>query len=206
DKRHLYKTPSHPKEAYANSIHLADQGLHVFFEELRKRPHFKNSIVIIAGDHSLPMGDHGTYHLEVGYHDDSFRTPLIIHWDGVLKPQVLDTVHSQMDIVPTILDLLNTPPLPNNFQGRSIFDPDSRDRIIPMVQPYGKYIGLYKAPYKYIYHGNSGMVYAYNLDTDPEERHNIYKTLSDPILKEFKDALDQVYLNDYLIKNNLIWP
>ena len=95
-------------------------GLKVFFEELKKRPTLKDSLVIITGDHAFPLGEHGNYNLEAGYHEESFHIPFFMVWDGVLTPQKITNPASQIDIGPTIMDLLTIDDQNTSFQGKSI--------------------------------------------------------------------------------------
>ena len=44
------------------------------------------------------MGLHGNYHLEAGYHEDSFRIPFFMTWPAKLSPQKISKASSQMDI------------------------------------------------------------------------------------------------------------
>ena len=73
--RLIYSTPKTIQQHYANSIRLVDLGIETFYNELKKRQLFDDSLVIITADHAFPLGLHGNYHLEAGYHEDSFRIP-----------------------------------------------------------------------------------------------------------------------------------
>ena len=79
----------------------------------------KDSLVIIVGDHAFPLGEHGNYSLESGYHEESFRVPFFIVWNDVLAPTQLSRASSQLDIAPTILDLMAIPQ-PEEMTGKSL--------------------------------------------------------------------------------------
>jgi arylsulfatase A-like enzyme len=204
EQRHLYQDlPTFPrgfKKYYANSVHLTDKGLRVFFEELSKRPELKNSLIIITGDHAFPQGEHGNYNLEAGYHEESFRIPFFMIWDGVLKPKTLNQAASQLDIGPTIIDLLSIKNQITQFQGNSIFN--QRDKIIPLIQPYGKHLSIVNYPIKYRYNTRSKKEYASNLITDPQEEKNIIDSLSHQEIAFFREQLRYIYRFDYAIQNN----
>lgn len=206
-ERAFYKDPQNQREHFSNCIHLVDQDLPVFFEELQKRPQLKNSIVIIIGDHSFPLGNHGITHAEVGYYDESFRVPFLMLWPGHLEPkEVQKTVYSQIDIAPTLVDLLHLNlNKGHQFIGRSLFAPPI-ERSTFLIQPYsGTYSSVVRYPYKYIFHHRTRKEYVFNLETDPEENNNlIEQDLKEiPVLRQ---ELKKVFLNQQLIEQGRIFP
>lgn len=203
-RRMLVKDPKTLKEKYYNAIYLSDQSLKLFFEELKKRDYLKNSIVIITGDHGYPVGDHGITWTESGIYDESFRVPFLVVWPGVLKPKHVtprEGVYGQIDFAPTMVDLLNLKLKKHHLIGRSLFSPPDEKPLL-LVQPYsGMYLESIRYPYKYIKHVRTGKEVIYNLETDPDERTplvNIDTSI-------FKNDLEPVFLNQYLIKHNQIW-
>lgn len=204
NRRFLVKEPQSLKEKFYNGIHLTDQSLEMFFEELKKRDYLKNSLVIITGDHGYPLGDHGITWTEAGIYDESFRVPFLMVWPGVLEPKTItaeEGVYGHIDFTPTIVDLLNIKLKQHHMLGRSIFLPPE-DRSIPLIQPYsGMYLESIRYPYKYIKHMRTGKEVVYNLATDPLEK----TPLKQPDMSMFKDDLSPIFLNQYLIKNNQIW-
>ncbi|MFC1617319.1 LTA synthase family protein [Candidatus Margulisiibacteriota bacterium] len=203
ERRFVYKNPKTFEENYANSIHLVDLGLKTFFAELKKRGLAKNSIVIITGDHAYPLGEHNNYHLEAGFNEESFRTPLFLLWPNKIKPQVIKTAYSQMDIAPTIVDLLNLKIGKNNFQGTSIFAKNQKP--VFLIQPYGKHLEIVSYPFKYRYFDKTNQEFVYNLQKDPMETTNIISSLEQEKIAFFRKNLRRIYYNQYLIKNNLFW-
>jgi len=208
NRRFLYKNPTSPYEQYANSVYLVDQHLKVFFEELKKRPYLKESIVIITGDHSFPLGSHGIHHNEVGFYEESFRVPFLLLWEGKLAPlRLKNKAFSQVDIAPTLIDLLNLPVSKHHFIGQSIFsDPPYNPTYL--VQPYnGKYLSVVDYPFKYIKHLRTHKEYLFNLEKDPKETQNLVKNPTyHPTLTTLRDNLTFIFLSQHLLQNNRIWP
>jgi phosphoglycerol transferase MdoB-like AlkP superfamily enzyme len=204
-RRLLYKQPKNIHEEYENSLHLVDNGIRVFFDELKKRDLFDNSIVIITSDHTIPMGEHGIYHQEAGYYDESFRVPLYIHWPKGLKPGVIKgRPFSQVDIAPTILDLIDVDPGVNHMMGHSIFNPILKP--VFLIQPYGRHLSVLLWPYKFIWHGNLGTTEVFNLKDDPLEQYNIVNTISDQKKDQFKQELVKIYLQRKLYEEDAVFP
>lgn len=206
EKREFYKDPHNFRERFSNSIYMSDQDLPVFFQELNKRPQFKNAIVIITGDHSYPLGNHGISHSEVGFYDESFRIPFLIFWPGKLAPKrISEQVYSQVDIAPTLIDLLKLKVGQHNFVGRSIFAKPI-DRPTFLVQPYsGTYTSIVRYPYKYIFHHRSKTEYLFNLQKDPGENINVLSQNKD-MQQKFKADLKTIFLNQQAIQENIIFP
>ena len=55
--------------------------------------------------------------------------PFMIHWPQKIKPQIIEKAFSQMDIAPTILDLLDANVSKNSFMGNSIFSKESPSNL-----------------------------------------------------------------------------
>jgi len=196
----LYRKPVSLRQKYANSLHLTDRHLPVFFEELRKRPYLDNALVIITGDHGVEAN-------EVGFYEESFRTPLLMIREGRLRPgRIGGSVHSQMDIAPTILDLLRLDVGLHPFQGASVFGGDPHRPAI-FIQSYaGVYVGMAKPAYKYARRLSTGEEFLFCLKDDPGEERNLAATgQADEPLAFFRGCLPYVFLNQQLIERNRIW-
>ena len=203
--RHVYTNPQSINQHYANSVRMVDDGIRRFYEELKKRDLYESSIVIITGDHAFPLGEHGNYHLEAGYHDDSFRIPFFLTWPDHLKPQVIRSARSQLDINPTILDLLNISQSNSHFIGHSIFD-GQEQRPIYLVQPYAKHFSVIKYPFKYRFFAKTEQEYVYDLEKDPMETKSITKTVPTELMDHFRQELKKIYLSHEVLEKNQFKP
>ena len=208
NQRLLYPENNTKKEKYSNALRVTDKYLETFFTELNKRSYLKNSIIIITGDHSFPVGEHGLYHSERSFYNEFFKVPLLIIWNKHLKPERIKNLSfSQIDIAPTILDLLNLD-IQNHFQGKSILKKEKTLQYL--VQPYsGKFLSIVDFPFKYVFHEKSRKEFLFNLVKDHKESLNLKKIqMSDKIrekLEFFREKLGYFYANDILIEENRIW-
>ena len=120
NQRLLYPENDTKKKKYSNALRITDKYLETFFKELNKRTYLDNSIIVITGDHSFPVGEHGLYHSERSFYNEFFKVPLLIIWNKHLKPERIKNLSfSQVDVAPTILELFNLN-VRNHFQGTSI--------------------------------------------------------------------------------------
>ena len=77
---------------------------------------------------------HNITSLEAGYYEESYRMPFFLKAPGI-KPKKLKGAYSQVDIIPTIFDLLDYPKEDTMFVGQSIFL-NSSDNYVLQIQPY----------------------------------------------------------------------
>jgi len=209
DKRLLFSGAQGGKAGYGNSIYLADTYLRTFFDELGKRPELADSLIVIVGDHSYPAGEHGLADSQFGAWEEVFRTPLLILWPGHLPPKRIHGERwSQIDIAPTVLDLLGVD-TPNHFLGRSIlrgYDP-KRDRV-QLVQPFdGVYLAAIAGDLKYVLHVATGRESVYDLRHDPHEDVDLIgRYRGTPGLEDLRREVGKMLQNEKAADENRIWP
>jgi hypothetical protein len=209
EKRLLFPGAQGGKAGYGNSIYLADTYLRAFFEELGRRPELADSLIVIEGDHSYPAGEHGLADSQFGAWEEVFRTPLLILWNGHLAPRrIRGERWSQLDIAPTVLDLLGID-TPNHFMGRSIlrgWDP-KRDRV-HLVQPFdGVHLAAIAGNLKYVLHVASGRESVYDLSRDPHEDVDlIARYRGTPELDDLRREVGKMLRAEKATDENRLWP
>lgn len=88
----------------------ADWAIGHFLKEASTHPWFKNTIFVFLGDHGLSMGH--TYDLSLSYH----HIPLVFYSPTLFStPKKVDAFGGQIDVFPTLMDLLNIP-----FENRTL--------------------------------------------------------------------------------------
>jgi lipoteichoic acid synthase len=115
---------------YFGTVRYTDEALKVFFERIKEQGLYENSIFILYGDHYGISPNHnkalGQY---LGKEITPFdqvqlqKVPLIIHIPGH-KGQTLDTVSGQIDIRPTLLNLLGIETQKGIGFGHDLFAPN----------------------------------------------------------------------------------
>jgi phosphoglycerol transferase MdoB-like AlkP superfamily enzyme len=106
-----------------NAFRYTDFGYQQFMEAAKKEAYFKNTIFVFVGDHGI------RYNGSLEYFPKSWteqgltceHVPLLFYAPGLLKPQRISNVASQVDILPTIASLARIP-YTNNSLGRNLFD------------------------------------------------------------------------------------
>lgn len=103
------------------AVKYTDYAIGKFLEEAAKRPWFKNTVFVVIADHCASSA--GKTSLPV----EKYHIPCIIYAPGLLKPQAVTTLCSQVDVMPTLLSVLNIS-CRVKFTGQNIFSPQYRPR------------------------------------------------------------------------------
>lgn len=204
-RRKLIAGPTTLHERYLNSVHLSDAALETLQAEIASRPWLRNTVLIITGDHSYPIGGHGFDHNELGYFDGSFRTPLVVSWPGKLAPKRLkERVASQIDVAPTLLHLLGIPLGRHHFVGRSFLGDEPSPA--PLLQPYnGTWIGVVDRELKYLRRQRTGEELVFDMRADPGETSNVLATTPADRLARLRKESGVFALTSWLIRNDRVW-
>jgi len=82
-------------------VMYTDYALKQFFEMAKKQIWFKNTVFVIVADHCASSS--GKTELPM----DKYRIPAFIYAPGFIEPQKIDKLVSQIDLMPTVLGILN---------------------------------------------------------------------------------------------------
>jgi phosphoglycerol transferase MdoB-like AlkP superfamily enzyme len=82
-------------------VMYTDYALKQFFEMAKKQAWFKNTVFVIVADHCASSS--GKTELPM----DKYRIPAFIYAPGFIQPQKIDKLVSQIDVMPTVLGILN---------------------------------------------------------------------------------------------------
>lgn len=97
---------------YLNALNFADYSIGKFMEQARKEQWFDDTVFIFVADHTFNR--HGTLR-------DKYHIPFLIYAPKFFKPGRVKEVASQLDILPTVFNILN---LTENYSsgGRNLLD------------------------------------------------------------------------------------
>jgi phosphoglycerol transferase MdoB-like AlkP superfamily enzyme len=82
-------------------IRYADYAIGRFIEQLRQKPYFENTMVVIVADHGARV--YGREDIPL----PSYEIPFLVYSPKHVAPRRTDTLTGQIDIAPTVLGLLN---------------------------------------------------------------------------------------------------
>ena len=103
---------------YFTSVHRADEITGAVLRALDEAGLRDNTLVMFLSDHGMPLP-----FAKTNCWRNSTRTPWIVRWPGVVKPNAFDQRHmiSGIDLCPTILDAVGLKPL-DGTDGRTFLD------------------------------------------------------------------------------------
>ncbi len=174
-------------DPYAGEVAATDAALGPLLDWVSERPG-RPTLVIVTSDHGEALGDHGEQTHGLFAYESTLRVPLIVAQFGGHKPALLDRLRRSaigsatdaparhVDIVPTVLDLLEIPPTPE-LEGRSLFAaqrpaPSSYFEALSasLNRGWAPLTGVVLDRTKYI---SLPLSELYDLPVDPGERHNL---------------------------------
>ncbi|WP_338237727.1 sulfatase [Persicobacter diffluens] len=104
---------------YLRCIKSVDDNVGRLLDYLDHSGLAENTVVVYTSDQGFYMGEHGWFDKRFMY-EESFRTPLIVRWPAVIKPQsVNQELVQNIDFAETFLDLAGLD-IPADMQGQSI--------------------------------------------------------------------------------------
>jgi arylsulfatase A-like enzyme len=160
--------------AYLNALKVGDTALGDILETLKQSGKLDSTLVVILGDHGEAFGEHGDYVHATAIYDENVHIPLIMINKHLFHDEVAHPVGGIIDIAPTIMDILGLP-LPNEWQGRSLFSEQRPDKTFFFNPWAGSLFGYRENDQKVIFNATTGAVEKYDLQADPAEKTNLFK-------------------------------
>lgn len=178
-----YEMKKTARERFSQTYRYSDAALGDFIRRLKEKNLYKESLIFILGDHGQPLGEHGeTILSQNGLYEEHVHIPLLILGKGIEGPTVRHCIGSQVDLLPTLMDLLGIP------SSQSLLC-DKEKRAAFFYTPFEKgYLGCREENYKYILTTSTGEEALYDLEKDPEERINL-ASLYPERLKQYAQAV-----------------
>lgn len=122
------------------TMHWADAQLGRFLNKVSSEPWFKNTYVIVLGDHGFPQGEHGVSAIGSDAYSNVTWIPFVVNGPGIehrgdtlispsgARANLIYEAASQSDVAPTILALARVD-APNSFMGHNLFRNGSGRRV-----------------------------------------------------------------------------
>jgi phosphoglycerol transferase MdoB-like AlkP superfamily enzyme len=104
-------------------VKYTDYALKNFFTMAKKQTWFKNTLFVIVADHCASSA--GKTELPL----DKYRIPALIYSPGFVAPQKFNQLMSQIDLMPTVMGLLNFN-YQSKFYGQDVFQSEYKPRAL----------------------------------------------------------------------------
>ena len=175
-----------------SGVRYADYAIHSFIEEAKKHSWFNETIFVIVADHDARVYGKTTIPIE------RYKIPMLIYAPGSIQPGRIDTLMSQIDIVPTVLGILGI-----NYQapfyGQDIltkkYQENKSKRWIPFN--YNFDVGLFNEKSLLVL-GLNQSIKGFDVEKeDPSKEQSIYKQKKREVTKEEEDLIVSYYQTAY---------
>ncbi|MFW5645169.1 MAG: sulfatase [Bacteroidota bacterium] len=208
---------------YLGCIAAVDEGVGEVLDYLDDNDLAENTIVVYTSDQGFYLGEHGWFDKRFIY-NESFRTPLLIRWPGVIEPgSKNEQLVQNLDFAPTFLSAAGIE-VPEIMQGESLIPlfkgetENFRDAVYyhyyeyPGVHMVKRHYGIVTKDYKLAhFYYDIDEWELYDRKKDPNEMTNVYnnpdykevvvqlKRELENLRKKYKDSkeLDQKFIEQY---------
>lgn len=172
---------------YLGSISSVDDNVGRLLDYLDESGLAENTIIIYTSDQGFYLGEHGWFDKRLIY-NESFKTPLLVRWPGVIAPGSVSTNMVQnLDFAQTLLDAAGIA-APSDMQGESFLsllkgDEDSwtREAVYyhyyeyPGIHMVKRHYGIVSEDFKLIhFYYDVDEWELYDRKKDPNEMMNVY--------------------------------
>ncbi|MDO8523023.1 MAG: sulfatase [bacterium] len=164
------------KAIYDSAVRYVDDFVGELLAFLEKLKIDKNTIIVFTADHGEEFLEHGILgHKQ--FYNELLHVPLIIKAPGFKEFVKINDEIQSIDIMPTVLDLLNIRNIAP-IHGMSLISPRSRDNEpITLAEAQGLGYAIRYKKYKYIFPAYKSYKVRedelYDLEKDPSENNNI---------------------------------
>jgi len=155
---------------YTACLRYSDLLLAKMIDEFRRLNLLEDTLVVVVGDHGESFGEHGLYVHNSSMHEEEVTVPLIF-WsdDGRLAHYTIPT-SQQIDIAPTIADLMGMLHSEVQVQGVSLLRRNGRTPPMFMSTFFeGVGQALVEDSIKYIWEPSADRLLAFDLNLDRNE-------------------------------------
>lgn len=103
--------PGESSPGYDGEVAYVDRALGQFRASLGQDDRGRPALTVITSDHGEGLGEHGEQTHCTFVYDSTLRIPLVLSWPGRISPRRIAEPAGIVDLVPTVLDLLDLPPI-----------------------------------------------------------------------------------------------
>ena len=160
---------------YYASITFLDAQVGRILDALEASGQASNTLVVFASDHGLAIGSHGLFGKQNLY-EHSMRAPMILSGPGIPRGRRGEALCYLLDIFPTLGDMAGVPS-PTGSEGLSlapVIRGETRSRRDAIFTAYRKVQRAVRDDrWKLIVYPAIGKTQLFDLENDPDERHDL---------------------------------
>jgi arylsulfatase A-like enzyme len=192
---------------YQSEVRAADQAVGEFLETLKELGLYDRALIVLTSDHGEEFAEHNKYWHGQSLYNELVRVPLIVKLPSETRSERLSQPVSTVAIAPTILDLARVPfdedlfsaqslrqvwncsettgpPAAVFMTGINVGDPNAGEPAEAVVWDNYKYIRWERIDHEELY----------DIDSDPDDQHNLALRLPEQV------AIGRALLADHATK------
>jgi arylsulfatase A-like enzyme len=188
----------HLVSQYDGAIAYLDAQLGALVARLKHLGIYDNTLIIITSDHGEALGEKGFISHDVSTSQSQVHVPLIVKYPHQVAADRVDTLASHVDLMPTMMEVAGLP-IPSGVEGISLLHARTETSRVIVAECHSDLsnhshyrrleYSLFSGPMKFVYSPKGGLA-LYDLATDPEENHNLYRA-ADPAAAALQAKLEQ---------------
>lgn len=175
-----------PGDRYDLEVAYVDRTLGAFLEQLDAAGKLNRTLVVVTGDHGESLGDHGEKTHGTFAYNSTLRIPWLMWARDTLRPSVFPELVRQVDLLPTVLDLLGLPAsaAAEGADGQSLRPFLAGERKYQAPSSYFEALNTHLtrnwAPLRGVMEEGHKLIdlpipELYDLESDPRERQNLHQ-------------------------------
>ncbi|AKJ07647.1 Choline-sulfatase [Archangium gephyra] len=162
---------------YDNALEYVDAQVGRLMSHLEASGQLEDTLIILSSDHGEHFYESGRITHGKSLSDIQLRVPLLMHWPRRVASRDVAVPLSQLDVMPTVLELLGLAPHPS-FQGRPLTELERPGASAPGIffTLHGLRLGdgVVCWPWKLTLDRSAQHYELYNLEEDPGEARDLY--------------------------------
>ncbi len=163
------------EQRYVHGVEEFGEWLHALARIFEEHDSLDSTAVIVTSDHGESFGAHGIFGHGYSMVEEQLKVPFVISsGKSVELPKVrTDCLHSHVDLVPSVLDLLGIETFPES-QGISLFSGRCKDYEIMPYSSLVKQVAVIRGEEKFVYDVDAARAQHFNLADDSRESRNLW--------------------------------
>jgi arylsulfatase A-like enzyme len=198
---HPYQPPRHhPRrvfsrdsrmDSYLNAVSYTDRFIEDLIEGFRVRGLYEDTMFVIVADHGEGFGEHGRFAHDTVIYEEGVRVPLLVHVPGRFEGGVrVAKPVNHLDLVPTVVDLLDYRVEGGSLPGESLLAPES-DRSLKAYCFYEfRCMAVTRGRWKYIHHFGDRADELFDVVADPGERVDLAASMPGEVERARADGYE----------------
>ena len=172
---------SGPRGAYLGEVAYVDHAIGELLRGLRQRL-TGDLLTVFAADHGESLGEHGEQTHGFFVYQSTVAVPLVFHLPGRVVAAESGAAARLIDVAPTVLELLDQPPLPGDLDGVSLavlLAGSEQEPPAAYLESRRPWLSYGWAPLRAVRQGRWKLIAApepelYDLARDPGETTNLF--------------------------------